>query len=381
VSESDERATDRPGDPQRRRLIRGVAGISVLALAPFQIARGATLLGVRVWPAADYTRVTLEHDGELTFNHFMVRDSSPLRLVVDIDGIDLTPTLKELVSKVEPDDPYIKLVRIGQNRPKVVRLVIELKVDVKPQVFQVDPVGPYQSRLVLDLFPATPIDPIAALLQQQAQGAQEAQPAGPQPPLAEAQPAPAPLEQPMPPPDAGREPPRAEPEAAPQAQPSAPARSGSSRSRAVSRILTVAIDPGHGGEDPGAIGKRGTFEKSVTLSIGERLAAMIQDQSGLRVLLTRDGDYFVPLGTRVTKARCRPIFSCRSTPMRGSSRPRAARRCSRYPSAARAAAPPPGWRRSRTRPTRSAAPTSARTTRTSSACCSTCRPRRRSTTA
>jgi N-acetylmuramoyl-L-alanine amidase len=322
VSESPDRATERPdgcrdiADADRRRLIRGVAGITVLALAPFQIARGATLLGVRVWPAPDYTRVTLEHDGELTFNQFMIRDSGPLRLVLDIDGIDLTPTLKDLVGKIEPDDPYIKAVRIGQNRPKVVRLVLELKVDVKPQLFAVDAVGPYQRRLVLDLFPAVPIDPIMALLEPQT----PPEPAPvPQPPAVEAQP-PAANNKPAPETASSSSPSSSSPSShaertpAPSADttpvPSAneePAPSGgprnpSSRNR-YSRVLTIAIDPGHGGEDPGAIGRRGTYEKTVTLSIGQRLAALIEEQQNLRVLMTRDADFFVPLGMRVQKAR------------------------------------------------------------------------------
>ncbi|MFN9212039.1 MAG: AMIN domain-containing protein [Betaproteobacteria bacterium] len=131
---SDPRATG-VVHPQRRRLIEGAAGTLVLSLAPWQIARGAALLGVRVWPAPAYTRVTLEHDAPLTFTQFMVRDTPPLRLVVEIDGIDLTPRLTELIGKIEPDDPYIARVRLGQNRPRVVRLVVELKTDVAPEVF------------------------------------------------------------------------------------------------------------------------------------------------------------------------------------------------------------------------------------------------------
>jgi N-acetylmuramoyl-L-alanine amidase len=136
---SDERTRGVPST-HRRRLIRAAGGSLVLALTPFDIARGATLLAVRAWPAEDYTRLTLEHDGPLQFSHFMVRDSSPVRLVVDIEEMDLTPKLKEIVGKVQPDDPYVALVRVGQNRPKVVRLVIELKADVKPQVFSLAPV-------------------------------------------------------------------------------------------------------------------------------------------------------------------------------------------------------------------------------------------------
>jgi N-acetylmuramoyl-L-alanine amidase len=258
----------------RRSLIAAAGGTLVLALTPLHIARGATLLGVRVWPARDYTRVALEHDETLKFNHFVIRDTPPLRMVVDVEGIDLTPGFREIVSKVEPNDPYIGLIRIGQNRPKVVRLVIELKEDIKPQVFSLEPVGPYQHRLVMDLYPVNPPDPLMALLREQATPRDSD--------FAAAQRSP----------ESDRSLARA---------PSAPTtRRGDAD---VQRIVTVAIDPGHGGEDPGAVGKGGTYEKTVTLSIARRLREQIVADSAMRVALTRDGDYFVPLRTRVAKAR------------------------------------------------------------------------------
>jgi N-acetylmuramoyl-L-alanine amidase len=268
---SDERTQGVPST-QRRRLIHAAGGSLVLALTPFEIARGATLLAVRAWPAEDYTRLTLEHDGPLKFSHFMVRDTSPVRLVVDIEDMDLTPKLKEIVGKVLPDDPYIALVRVGQNRPKVVRLVIELKEDIQPQVFSLEPVGPYQHRLVLDLYPINPPDPLLALLREQG-----ATPRG------------------------GRsDPTTGEPLRVPDER---IARPRNKPDPDMQRLLTVVIDPGHGGEDPGAVGRGGTYEKTVTLAIGRRLREMIVADSGLRVAMTRDGDFFVPLRTRVAKAR------------------------------------------------------------------------------
>jgi N-acetylmuramoyl-L-alanine amidase len=248
----------------RRRLI-GSAGSLALSLGAPQIAYGATLLGVRVWPAAEYTRVTLEHDVPLAFTHFAL--DNPPRLVVDVDGIELQPKFRELVGKVDADDPFIANVRLAQNRPRVVRLVIELKQEIRPQVFSSPPVGPYQHRLVIDLQPLTPQDPLLALLREH-----EGRGPGPQPPV----------------------------QNAPATEREAPQRSRPAR---ITRVITVAIDPGHGGEDPGAVGKRGTFEKNVTLSIARRLEQMIASESKMRVLLTRDGDYFVPLGQRVARAR------------------------------------------------------------------------------
>ena len=261
----------------RRRVLAGAAGTLVLSLSPLQIARGANLLDVRLWPAADYTRVTLEHDSPLKFTHFMVRETPPLRLVVEIEGIDLTPRLKELVGRVGADDPYIALVRVGQNRPRVVRLVIELKEDIRPEVFALAPVGPYQHRLVLDLRPVDPPDPLLTLLREQEEKLPSGERRDEAALLREIQKA-----------EASRD--RASPR-------------GRSRDRAVDRLLTIAIDPGHGGEDPGAIGKRGTQEKDVTLNIAQRLHRLIEAERDMRVLLTRDGDFFVPLRERVEKAR------------------------------------------------------------------------------
>ncbi|MFN9187515.1 MAG: N-acetylmuramoyl-L-alanine amidase [Betaproteobacteria bacterium] len=257
-------------DAARRRLIG--SGALVLSLGVPQIARGASLLGVRVWPAAEYTRVTLEHDVPLRFSHFAL--DNPARLVIDVDGIELTPKFKELVGKVEGDDPFIANVRLGQNRPRVVRLVVELKQEIRPQVFAAAPVGPYQHRLVIDLHPLVPRDPLLALLQEQGARSGPSRAAAAEP--AQAATAPAPGE------DRGPQRPR-------------PTR--------LARVLTTANDPGPGGEAPGAVGTRGTCEKTVTLAIARRLQAQIEADSRLRVLLTRDGDFFVPLHQRVARAR------------------------------------------------------------------------------
>jgi N-acetylmuramoyl-L-alanine amidase len=323
------------GDRGRRRLIGSAAGTLVLSLAPWQVARGASLVGVRVWPAAEYTRVTLEHDTELSFTHFAL--DNPARLVVDVDGIDLQPRLKELLGKVDPDDPYIANVRLGQNRPRVVRLVIELKQEVKPQVFALEPVGPYQRRLVIDLHPLTPVDPLLALLREHAgqrdsgspqlpattaagqsasagaDGVTTSQPAstnaaGVADASADASRGPASSPDTThangSAPDVVRTPAAADPSrSAAAAGDAGVARRPRRGEQNVARVITLAIDPGHGGEDPGAVGKRGTYEKHVTLSIARRLARIIEKESAMRVLLTRDGDFFVPLHQRVGRAR------------------------------------------------------------------------------
>lgn len=235
-------------------------------------------MGVRVWPAEDYTRVTLENDSNLKATHFIVKD--PERLVVDIEGLELNPTLKELVAKIQSNDPYIKQVRVGQNRPNVVRLVFDLKEEINPQVFTLAPVGSYQHRLVFDLYPINAPDPIAALI---AKGEWPVdKPADLKPPVAEAK----------------RE------HAIKQADaPTAKADVKEDKAPQLTRMITIAIDPGHGGEDPGAVGRGGSREKDVVLSIAKRLKARIEEQPNMRVMLTRDADYFVPLHVRVQKAR------------------------------------------------------------------------------
>ncbi|MDQ2778124.1 MAG: AMIN domain-containing protein, partial [Pseudomonadota bacterium] len=155
----------------RRRFLRssGYGSLVLLLTAP-QIARGATILAVRVWPAPDYTRVTIESDQTLVATHLLVEN--PPRLVIDIDGLELSPALRELVGKIRPGDPYIAGVRVGQFQPRVVRLVFDLKQAVRPQQFTLAPVSIYQHRLVTDLYATQEADPLLALLRERDNGAQ-----------------------------------------------------------------------------------------------------------------------------------------------------------------------------------------------------------------
>ena len=294
-----------PGSPRRRTLLKAGGTLLLSVVAPLP-AHAAQILAVRVWPAPDYTRVTLENDSELKTQHFMISD--PPRLVVDIDGLGLNNTLKSLVAKIESNDPYIRQVRVGQNRPNVVRLVFDLKEEIKPEVFTLAPVAGYQHRLIFDLYPTRPVDPIAALIEKgdwfsdapSAAAANSANPASPLPAAPPAQTAAGPdaiakLEAEMsalngtpPPQPVQPTPSKGEP------KPAAPK---------VMRMTTIALDPGHGGEDPGAIGARGSREKDIVLAVAKRLKAKLEQLPNTRVMLTRDGDYFVPLGQRVQKAR------------------------------------------------------------------------------
>jgi N-acetylmuramoyl-L-alanine amidase len=264
---------------RRRDLLQ--AGSVVLLLGAHQIARGATIVAVRLWPAPDYTRLTIESDGVLTSRTVQ----SPDRLAVDIEGIALDPTLRELVAKVQANDPYIVGIRVMQHAANTVRLQVDLKQAVLPQVFHLPPVAAYKHRLVVDFFPPRTADPLEALIAERLkeQPQVSAPPAPPQvthDPLGEL--------------------------IAQQTQRSGRAWPAEPASR-TDRLIIVALDPGHGGEDPGAVGPGGTREKDVVLRIAhllrERINATSVKGSPMRAFLTRDADFFVPLHVRVDKAR------------------------------------------------------------------------------
>ena len=298
------------GQPTRRVLLQ--AGSLVLLLGAQQIARGATVLAVRVWPAPDYSRVTLESDQPLRVRKHFVSD--PPRLAVDIEGIDLSPELRELVAKVRPDDPNIAGIRVGQNAPNIVRLVVDLKHPALPQVFSLEPVAAYGHRLVFDLYPENPIDPLEALIAERLRDTGDITPTHPRAtapsfgldaadPLGDliartdtARQGASPVA------TAPTTPGTATTQAAPA--PTAPI---TLKAQHTDRLIIIALDPGHGGEDPGAVGPGGTREKDVVLKVAhllrQRINATTVGGNPMRAYLTRDGDYFVPLGTRVEKAR------------------------------------------------------------------------------
>ena len=254
----------------------------ILSVSPLVGAatKQPSVLSVRIWPAADYTRVTLEHDGPLKFTHFTV--DNPDRLVVDIEGVEFNSVLDSIARKVTTNDPYIRLLRAGRYKPGVVRLVMELKSKVVPQVFEVKPVGEYGHRLVLDVYPVTPVDPLMSLVEGRKDAVEplqlDAEPKAQDAPTRKAEMAPAPE--------------------APEVR-----TTRKSGKPIVDRLVTITLDPGHGGEDPGAVGKAGTYEKNVTLEVARRLKARIDAEPNMRAVLTRDSDFFVPLQMRVQKAR------------------------------------------------------------------------------
>ena len=308
---------------RRAALVR--MGSLSLVLGARDIAWGASIIAVRVWPAADYTRVTIESDAPLSARHFLA--AAPDRLVIDVDGLELSPQLRELVGKVRADDPFIAGVRVGQNQPRVVRLVIDLKQASAPELFALEPVAAYRHRLVFDLHPTKERDPLLDLIRDREQaeknaaqsvqdalgefigrvgaagaaastpGAAMANAAGAGGAIALGAPAP---------PFSASAPPTARVDSAPVGPPRDPAGAALPPQTAqakIDRLVVVAIDPGHGGEDPGASGPSGLHEKDVVLAIAMLLRDRLNANSNMRAMLTRDADFFVPLHERVKKAR------------------------------------------------------------------------------
>ena len=265
---------DRPANAIGTGKLSHCAAIAAVltVMLPASACAATQIASARVWPAQEYTRLTLESESPIAYNVFTV--GTPARLVLDLEDVEFNAVLEQLPARISPADPYVRGVRIGRFKPGVVRLVLDLKKQAKPQVFVLKPVGEYGHRLVLDVYPAEPVDPLLALLDTK------------EPPAAPA----ATEKPPTSPTDFAAD--------APVADPKKP-----SPAPNVARLITIAIDAGHGGEDPGAKGRGGTYEKHVTLAIAKRLKTLVDSEPNMRGVLIRNGDYFVKLGDRVVKAQ------------------------------------------------------------------------------
>lgn len=245
----------------RRRLLQGAAAAWMLSVSRVGFAASSHIIAVRVWPSSTYTRVTLESSTPLKYKQFALKN--PDRIVVDIEGVHLDSVLKEISNQVQSSDPYLKQARVGQFDKNTVRLVLELKQSISPQLFTLKPFAKFRNRLVVDLYPeqgSTSVedDPLLALLEDYNKGNVE------------------------------RNLPAEEPKAGKAGR---------------DRPIVIMLDPGHGGEDPGAIGRNKTREKDIVLQIARRLRALIQKEPNMRVFMTRNEDVFIPLKVRVAKAR------------------------------------------------------------------------------
>ncbi len=275
-------------------MFRTLSRILILVFFILNAATAGPLVNVtatRVWPAADYTRITIEASSEISQKMMVLKD--PDRLVLDLEGVDLNANLKSLASTISPNDPYIKQVRVGIFKPNVVRVVIDLKTQIKPNIFMLQQAGQYNHRLVLDVYPLQ--DPILSVIAKaerptEAPAVLDNKPIETAPVTAEVKPETKPIEVPA-------------VVEVPTEKPSEKLTTNKPATNKTGRLITIAIDAGHGGEDPGARGASGSNEKDITLGIAKKLKERIDAEPNMRGVLTRDGDYFIPLHGRVVKAR------------------------------------------------------------------------------
>ena len=283
-------------------------GVVVSCCLPAYSEAGVAISDVRVWPAPEYTRITIESNKVIEYTVFTAKN--PDRLVLDLEGVTLDGGLEALSGRVGTDDPYIVQARVARNRPGVVRVVLEVRGEVKPQAFSLKPVGSYAHRLVVDIYPAHQVDPILTLLQQidkdrpgtaqpgsgtvdlptnniqkDGDGNGSAISAGARQAVT-----------------TNKEQRESEAELTGSEKAGSSGLKGKPKTGGT-RTVTIAIDAGHGGEDPGAKGRNGTYEKDVTLAIARKLKALVDAEPNMRGMLIRDGDYFVELKERVNKAR------------------------------------------------------------------------------
>lgn len=291
----------------RRHLIASTSGTLALTIAPFQTAQAAEMVDVRMWPAQEYTRVTLEHDQPIKFKYFLVRSPKPCRLVVDIENLELTSRLQKMISNVSPNDPFIQAVRIGQYSPNIVRLVMDLKTEVRPEVFSLKPIANYKYRLIFDVYPvgkssSSDADPLASVIAGLDNKSKPGDPLGELIAKNDKQ------TQKQP---AAKKPtetakPSVQKPATSQAKPTKTqpaAKTPTNKSSSKKKTIIVVVDPGHGGEDPGAVGKGKTYEKHVVLAIAKRLEKLIGREKDMKCVMTRKSDHFVSLSQRVMIAQ------------------------------------------------------------------------------
>jgi N-acetylmuramoyl-L-alanine amidase len=268
----------------RRQALRLIASLVAGGAASFALA-GPKVLAVRAWPGKTSTRITIESDSELRF--FVTTLANPDRTVVDLTDVQADAVFQKALETLKNDTGVLARARIGQFRADTARLVLELKSRAETAAFALPPVGQYRHRLVIDLTPADADDPIATFLAKLAE--REATLEKAQAEIAASEPAKPPV--PSPPPTSKPPAPAPAPVAA---RPGAPK---------LVKPWVVVLDPGHGGEDPGAVGPAGTYEKDVVLAIARQTKALLEQDNRVIVFMTRDEDVFIPLADRVKKAR------------------------------------------------------------------------------
>ena len=252
----------------RRTLIFGAAGGSLFSLFPFAAAWAAQKFAVRLWPEDDSMRVSVETSSKIKYTYTVLRHNKPYRLILDLQGVAYTSAVAKKVAALKPDGKMISSVRGGQFKKGVTRLVFTLKEDIKVESYQLGPVANYGPRIMVNLLP-TNADLMKRVIDRTSKKVDQAN---------QQQAAKSNQKQP---------------------EQKAPAKQEAKNSARAAETLVVVVDPGHGGEDPGAIGKaQKTYEKHVALSIGRELVRRLNATSGVQAYLTRNSDVFIPLATR-----------------------------------------------------------------------------------
>ncbi|NBW52730.1 MAG: N-acetylmuramoyl-L-alanine amidase [Betaproteobacteria bacterium] len=241
------------------------------AIFPNHIFAKNSIESARVWPAREYTRVTLESLKPISNDQMILKN--PDRLVIDLHDIELNDDLKNLSTKILSSDPNIKQIRVAKFNSQVSRVVIELRAESKINIFSLKPAGSYKHRLVIDVYPR--VDELMAFVQDKEKkditlSKKEI---------------------------------ILSPQSETKKEKALQEASSSQSNKSSTKKIVIAIDAGHGGEDSGARGPSGSLEKNITLSIARKLKKEIDNDEQLRAVLTRDDDYFVPLQGRVLKAR------------------------------------------------------------------------------
>lgn len=278
---------------------------SLILLSQSVLAADTAVKSVHVGLTPDYTRITLESNQPLQYELSML--DNPHRVVIDLSNTQLSPALATLPQKVDAIDPFVQKVRIGQFKPHIIRLVFDLKSNVVPRTFVIAPKDNLEHRLVLDIYHPDKaakmgfdanieiaigadletdiLDDLIATLthdsnQQRINNSQHNRQHQPKQQI----------NQPRQP-NSFLAAQNRKPQAAQNQKPMIP------------RIIIIAIDPGHGGKDSGAVGYKGTYEKDITLAIARKLKARIDKESNMRAVLTREGDYYISLPQRRINAR------------------------------------------------------------------------------
>ena len=270
----------------RRDALRMLAALIGSGTASLAFA-GPRVLAVRAWPGKASTRITIESDSELRF--FVSTLTNPDRTIVDISDVQADAAFHKALETLKNDTGVLAKARIGQYRPDTARLVLDLKSRAETAAFALAPVGIYKHRLVIDLTPLDADDPIAVFLAKLIERETQLEKAADAQAERDAKAA-----------AAATLPKPALPPVLPKPTPPVATRPATPRHI---KPFVVVLDPGHGGEDPGAIGPAGTYEKNVVLAIALKAKALLEQDPRIVVFMTREEDVFVPLYDRVAKAR------------------------------------------------------------------------------